>query len=43
MVLKKYQMLAAITGEIQVSPSKSVSYLRSSTVARNQSKRLKTK
>jgi hypothetical protein len=43
MVLKKYPMLATITSEIQVSPSKSVSYLRSSTVRRNQTKRLKTK
>jgi len=43
MLLKKYPMLASITSEIQVSPSQKVGYSRSSTVARNRSKRAKTK
>ena len=43
LVLKKYPMLSSITSEIQVSPSHSVPYLRSSIVTRHQSKRVKTK
>ncbi len=43
MLLKKYPMLASITSEIQVSPSQTVPYLRSSIVTRSWSKRAKTK
>jgi hypothetical protein len=39
LVLKKYPMIENITSEIQVSPSQKVGYLRSSIVARSQSKR----
>ena len=39
LVLRKYPMIENITSEIQVSPSEKVSYLRSSIVARSQSKR----
>ena len=37
-MLKKYPMLSSIKSEIQVSPSQSVPYLRSSIVTRHQSK-----
>lgn len=43
LVLKKYPMLSSITSEIQVSPTQSVSYLRSSIVTRHQSKSVRTK
>ena len=39
LVLKKYPMLSSITSEIQVSPSETVSYTRSSIITRNRSKR----
>lgn len=43
LVLRKYPMIENITGEIQVSPSPKVSYLRSSIVTRSRSKRKGTK
>ena len=43
MVLKKYPMLSSIISEIQVSPSQTVPYLRSSIVIRNQAKKIKRK
>jgi hypothetical protein len=42
-VLKKHPMLLRITSEIQVSPSKSVPYLRASIVTRSNPRRVGTK